>query len=166
MFETIESWPEKQNTIQKRFFRTGLYTFFYIHPIEKLPDGSVKVSWKYEFADMGMFNNINKSYLIRKLPDNSCQIQNLLKPKCRLITVFTKGQLLSRVFDHYTSYLKAFYSSMGMDGSDEEKTSRTPSSDEEPSTNGEDGSGHLVRAQDHDNGGISVPTPPHDIAAR
>ena len=167
MFETIESWPEKKNTIQKRFFRTGLYTFFYIYPIEKLPDGSLKVSWKYEFADMGMSNNINRSYLIQKLPDNSCQIQNLLKPRRKLVTVFTEAQLLSRVFNHYTSYLKALYASMGIGTQgDEEKTSRTSSSDEGSAGSSEDGPGHLVRAQGDDNGGVSMPTPPHDIPAR
>jgi hypothetical protein len=140
MFETIESWPNQQHSIQSRYFRTGLYTFFYIHPIEKCPDGSVNVSWKYEFADLGMFNNISRSYHIEKLPDNSCRIQNILKPRRKPTIVFTEGQLRSKVFNHYHSYLKAFYSSMGIGESDEEKTSRTSSSDDTSSASTEDGS--------------------------
>ena len=113
MLALAEALHTRQAEIQRRFFRTGMYTFFHLETPRKVGRHCVLVGWKYEFADLGSFHNITKTFHVRLLRDGTCRVREVSKRKVKFVT--SEYELLKALFDHYESYLKCLYRSVGLD---------------------------------------------------
>lgn len=142
MLTEVHSWPTLGGAIKAEFFRTGPYTWFHIATPKIISDNSVEVSWKYEFADMGMNNNMDRTYHIQQLPDNSCLVTNPARPKSKPVIACTPKALKEAVFDHYDTYLKGLYESMDEEENTADFRHARRISMSEASTDGDEGQDH------------------------
>ena len=113
MTKLINSWIERKVEIQRRYFRCGLYTHFYIAPIQWLSRRTAQISWVYVFGDLGMSNIIKKKFYVEHQSNNSYKVWSVLQPKSRARIVIGEKELLGVVFNHYYCYLDKLYKSMG-----------------------------------------------------
>ena len=102
-----DSWPGRGQEIYEKFFPCGLYTHFYIHPIQKNEDGTREVRWTYTFMDLGMCHTLEKSFVIAE--------HSILDRDTKEITlVDTPLTLRNAVFNHYWPFARNVLADLGI----------------------------------------------------